>query len=269
MMMTKWRYVCTVLRDMTMTRASNVRRTLCVAAVATMALLVGASAEAAITAVNKGNFGGSKPGASGIESASITVGAGADMLIVMTSAELGSGSPAMTVTYGGVAMTKAVGDVRFSAIWYLDLATPGISGTIVAVDMTGTSSTNGFAAGWVSIDGNLGAGESIKLHSTGTSAASNNTVNITTSVETFNVVSFNGNGTSGTVTVNSPNPTFIYTDNNIGSARAAAAYKPQVAAGTNTYQWTLTGGTLPDDYRRIDAAAFKVASPVGTLFSFQ
>jgi hypothetical protein len=214
-----------------------------------------------IVPVNSGNFGGSAPGATVTQS--ISVGAGADILILMTSAELGNGN--MAVTYGGVAMKLAVGNRANSAIWYLDLATPGISGTNVAVDLSSAGSRNGFAAGWVSIDGNLGAGESIVLHSKGTSAAQTNTVDLTTTVQTFNVVNFNGNGTSKAITVNSPNPTVIYTDTNIGSAEGAAAYASAVAAGSNTYQWTLSGLTPPNaDYRRIDAAAFAV---VGNDFS--
>jgi hypothetical protein len=215
-----------------------------------------------IAAVNDGLFGGSAPGATVTQS--ISVGAGADMLIVMTSAELGGTGP-MIVTYGGVAMNRAVGNQVNSAIWYLDLSTPGITGTDVVVDMSAYTSRNGFAAGWVSIDGNLGVGESITLHSTGTSAAQSNTVNLTTTVKTFNVVNFNGNGTNNTITVNSPNPQVIYTDNNIGSAQAAAAYASAVAGGSHTYQWTFSGVASPNaNYRRIDAAAFAV---VGNDFS--
>lgn len=220
-----------------------------------------------ITAVNNGTFGGSAPGATVTES--ITVGVGADMLIVVTSAELGGTNPTpMAVTYGGVAMNQAVGNLTNSGIWYLDLATPGITGTNLAVDMSGYTSRNGFAAGWVSIDGNLGTGESIVLHSTGTSAAQSNTVDLTTTVETFNVVNFNGNNTNRAITVNSPNPTVIYTDTNIGSAESAAAYASAVAAGSHTYQWNL-GLTPPHaDYRRIDAAAFAVVQTVaGNDFS--
>lgn len=242
---------------------------LTVAALATT-WLVGGSAQGAIDAVNNGKFGGSTPGAT--VSQSIAVGANADMLIVMTSAELGNltGNP-MTVTYGGVNMTRAVGNLVNSAIWYLDLATPGISGTTVVVDMSNYGTRNGFAAGWVSIDGNLTPNQSLALHSTGTSVSQYNTVDLTTSVETFNVVNFNGNNKAGTVTVNSPNPTVIYTDNDIGSARAAAAYRQEVAAGTSTYQWTLNGLTPPNsDYRRIDAAAFEVVTaPGATVILFK
>lgn len=224
----------------------------------------GCAAQGAIVAIDDGFFGGSAPGATVTHS--VTRGGLEDMLIVMTSSELGSptGSP-MTVTYGGVPMNLAVGNLTNSAIWYLDLATPGISGTNVVVDMAGYGTRNGFAAGWVLIDGSLGLGESIGVHSTGTSVAQSQTVNLVTTTESFNVVSFNGNGTSGTVTVNSPNPTVIYTDNNIGSARAAAAYVGGVAAATHTYQWTLTSGSLPADYRRIDAAAFVVVPEPATL----
>jgi hypothetical protein len=236
-------------------------------AIAGLALAAG-SAPGAIVAVNDGNFGGSAPPASGIVTQSIAVGAGADMLIVMTASELGTGGPT-TVSYGGVAMNLAVGNIAHSSIWYLDLSTPGISGTNVVVDMSAWGVRNGHASGWVSIDGNLGAGESIALHSTASRAEAppvvDNSIDLVTTVETFNVVNFNGNHTSGTVAVNSPNPTVIYTDNNIGSARSAAAYDDQVAAGTSTYQWTLTGGTLPDDYRRIDAAAFEVIPEPSTL----
>jgi hypothetical protein len=217
-----------------------------------------------IVAVNSGNFGGSAPGATMTQS--IDVGVGADMLIVMTASELGglSGEP-MMVTYGGVAMNLAVGNRANSAIWHLDLSTPGITGSDVVVDMSGYGVRNGFAAGWVSIDGNLGAGESIAVHTTGTSAAQTNTVDLTTTAQTFNVVNFNGNSNTAGITVNSPNPTVIYTDTNIGSADAAAAYVAEVAAGLHTYQWTLTGVTPPNAiYRRIDAAAFAV---VGNDFS--
>ncbi len=221
-------------------------------------------AAAAIIAVNDGNFGGSAPGATVTQS--VAVGAGADMLIVMTASELGGTITSdMTATYGGVPMNLAVGNLTLSAIWYLDLATPGISGTNVVVNMSGYSTRNGFAAGWVSIDGSLGVGESIAVQSTGTSSASSNTVNLTTTSETFNVVNFNGNETLGTMTVNSPNPTVIYTDTDIGSARSAVAYEQPASAGLNTYQWTLTGGTLPSSYRRIDAAAFVVVPEPGPL----
>jgi hypothetical protein len=212
--------------------------------------------------VNSGNFGGSAPGPTVTQA--ITVGAEADMLVVMTSAELGnlSGDP-MTVTYGGVAMNLAVGNRINSGIWYLDLSTPGITGTDVVVDMSGYASRNGFAAGWLSINGNLAADKAIALHGTGTSAAQSNTVDLTATVQTFDVVNFNGNNTSGTITVNSPNPTVIYTDNNIGSARSAAAYVAEVEPGTRTYRWTISGLTPPHaDYRRIDAAAFAVV-PAG------
>jgi hypothetical protein len=234
-----------------MTRIHPIASLACLASLAT-------SAPAAITAVSSSFFGGSAPGATVTQS--ITVGSTADMLIVMTSSEMGSlnGDP-MSVTYGGVAMNLAVGNRATTGIWYLDLSTPGISGTSVVVDMSGYASRNGFAAGWVSIDGSLGVGQTIALHSTGTSAAQSATVGLVTTVETFNVVNFNANNTSKGITVNSPNPTVIYTDVNIGSAEAAAAYAAGVAAGTHTYQWTLAGATPPHvDYRRIDAAAFTV-----------
>jgi hypothetical protein len=216
------------------------------------------TAQADIVAVTNGFFGGSAP--SGIVTQSVTVGATADMLILMISDELGSGNPAMTVTYGGVNMNLAVGNLQHSSIWYLDLATNGISGTQVIVNMSGYTTRNGFAAGWVSIDGNLALNESIALHSVANSAAGTNALSLVTTTNTFNVVNFNGNGINGTITVNSPNPTVIYTDTDIGSARSAAAYEAWGPAGTSTYQWTLTGGTLPGDYRRIAAAAFSVVA---------
>lgn len=228
-----------------------------------------ATAPPKIVKVMSGIFGGVTP-ISASYTQSIDVGAGADMLVVMTSAELGAKTTEptapitadMTVTYGGVDMNRAVGNLVHSAIWYLDLATPGITGTNVVVNISGYPTQTGFAAGWVSIDGNLEVGEKIALNNAGTSTPQSNTVGLTTSMETFNVVNFNGNSRNGTITVNSPNPTVIYTDTDIGSARAAAAYVGGVAAGTSNYQWTLTGGTLPADYRRIDAAAFAVVSTV-------
>ncbi len=225
------------------------------AVVAGLLLSAGAS-QAAITTVNTGLFGGSAPDATVTQS--ISTGTGADMLVVMTSSELGGTiSSDMTVTYGGVSMNLATGNLTNSAIWFLDLTTPGITGTNVVVDMSGYTTRNGFAAGWVTMDGNLGIGESIGVHATNSSGVGINTVSLTTTVETFNAVNFNGNNTSGTITVGSP-LTQIYQDTNIGSARSAAGLQASVAAGTSNYQWTLTGGTLPDDYRRIDAAAFSV-----------
>lgn len=240
-------------------------RSLLIPAAALAAVMGTAQADAAIVAVNDGSFGGSAPGVT--VSSSITVGAAADMLIVMTSSEFGTGG--MTVTYGNVAMNLAVGNTTNSAIWYLDLSTPGISNTTVLVDLSAVTTRNGFAAGWVSIDGNLGVGESIALHSTGTSTPQFNTVDLTTTVETFNVVNFNGNNTSGTITIGAPIVVgdVIYTDNNIGSARAAAAFDAGVAAGTTNYSWTISGEAAPPnpDYRRIDAAAFAVVPEPGSL----
>jgi hypothetical protein len=226
------------------------------AAVAAFGLLT-SYAHGTLIPVNSGSIGGSAPPANGIVSSNISVGTGADMLVLMYSGEMGGTGPT-TASYGGVPMLHAVGNRNNSAIFYLDLSTPGISGTTLTVDMSAWSVRNGHASGWVSIDGNLGPGESIVLHSTGLGISGSKTVNLVTSLETFNVVSFNGNSTSGTVTVNSPNPTVVYTDNNIGSARGAAAYIAQVPAGSHTYEWTLTGGTLPGDYRQISAAAFAV-----------
>ena len=230
------------------------------------AVFLHTSAQAAITAVNEGSFGGSAPGDTVTQS--ITVGASADMLVVMTASELGGLSgDAMTVTYGGVEMNLATGntDLTQSAIWYLDLSTAGISGTDVVVDVTDYGTRNGFAAGWVTLNGNLLAGESIALHSTAFrqegSPVLDNTVSLTTTVETFNVVNFNGNG--GTqINVVSPDPNVIYEDGTIGSARSAAAYEVGVAAGTSVYEYFINNpdnnGNANANYRRIDAAAFTV-----------
>ncbi len=236
---------------------------LATASVALATTLGSAQSDAAIVAVNDGFFGGSPP-ASTTVSDSISVGTEADMLVVMTSAELGGTvTTPMTVTYGGVAMTRAVGSSLTSAIWYLDLSVGGFVDTDVVVDISGYPSRNGFAAGWVSIDGNLGIGQAIELHSVGTSAPQFNTVDLVTTVETFNVINFNANNTSGMITIGAPiiSPDeVIYIDPNIGSARAAAAYNEGVAAGTTTYSWTISGEAAPpnSDYRRIDAAAFAV-----------
>lgn len=236
-----------------------------ITAAAGLVLMVG-SANSAIVAVNDGKIGGSTPGAT--VSGSISVGAGADMLIVMTSSELGGTGP-MTVTYGGVNMIKAVGNESNSAIWYLDLSVGGFANTNVVVNMSNYGTRNGFAAGWVSIDGNLGVGESIALYATGTSTPQFNTVSLTTSVETFNVINANGNNTTGTITFGSPiqSGDVIYTDNNIGSARAAAAFDEGVAAGTTNYSWSISGEAAPpnSDYRRMDAAAFAVIPEPGSL----
>ena len=229
------------------------------------------SSNAAIVEVANGKIGGS--GAPATVSSSISVGAGADMLIVMHASELGGGGPTV-MRYGGIEMDIAVGSTTTSqaAIYYLDLSTPGITGTTLEADMSAWSVRNGFAAGWVSVDGNLGAGEYIDVHDTEMVAvgapALDNSIDLVTTVETFNVVTFNGNE-SGTVTVNAP-LTVVYEDDNIGSARSAAGYEEQVAAGTSTYSWVLNNpnsgsGTVNADYRRIAAAAFEVVPEPGSL----
>lgn len=222
------------------------------------------NAQAAIMPVNSGKFGGDHTVAVPTTmTQSVTVGAAADMLIVTTSSELGGlTSPALSVTYGGVSMTKATGNNDLSSIWYLDLSTPGISGTNISVNMSGYATRNGMAVGWVSIDGE---GEQIVLHNTASSTNSK-AIALTTTVETFNVVAFNGNDNDGVspLTVVAPNPTVIYTDTNIGSAFAAAAYEGGVAAGTHNYSWSAFNGSTEvgnggnPGYRRIDAAAFEL-----------
>ncbi len=229
------------------------------------AALGGGHADAAIVAVNDGKVGGTAPPANGIVSNDIAVGDGADMLILMYSGEFGMGGPT-TASYGGVEMLLAVGNRQHSAIYYLDLSTPGITGNTLTVDMSAWDTKNGHASGWVSIDGNLGAGEIIALHSTGTSVARENNVDLTTTVETFNVISFNANETSSNLpTVNAPIQAgeVIYSDQDIGSARGAAAYDESVAAGTTNYSWNIGNSNPNINYRRIDAAAFAVVADLG------
>jgi len=208
------------------------------------------SADAAIMAVNQGKIGGSNPGATKKSSGNISVGV-ADMLIVMVVHEVGGGGPTK-VTYGGIDLTDALAEDNMTtagadttgSIWYIDLSTPGITGNTLEVDMSSWGTVNGHASGWVSVDGNLGVGESIALHTTASISqappALDNTISITTTTETFNVVNFNGNA-GGTVTVNKPTSSIggvdndgddvIYSDVDIGSARSAAGWEEAVASG--------------------------------------
>lgn len=87
---------------------------------------------------------------------------------------------------------------------------------------------------------------------------------LTTTVETFNVVNFNANNTSGTIALDA-DLIEIYKDSNIGSARGAAGFDAGVSAGTIVYDWTLSTVAPPNaDYRRIDAAGFAVVPEPST-----
>lgn len=192
---------------------------------------------------------------------SFDAGATADMLIVAYSGELGGAAVGATIdiTYAGSAMTRALGGI-YTAIFYLDLATTPYTGGAanLVVDLSDYTSRSGLGIGVVSVNGALGAGESIALHTTASGGANAQSVTLnTTAADAFAVASFNTNNTSGTpVPAVSAPLTRIYASNNIGSARGGAGYQADVAAGDHAYTWTLP--TTNPTPRSAVAASFVV-----------
>ena len=183
----------------------------------------------------------------------ITINAGAaDFLIVGTSTEFGSGST-FTATFDGNPMTLASGNGSQSNLFYLDLTQTTYSGGNANLTFTWNYTTGGdLAVGWVSVDGNLQAGQSIVLHKTAFAVSSTNTVSLVTTVDgTLNFVNFNGNRGSDGSAPQAP-LTEIYSDGDFGSNAGAAGYQRAVSSGTYNYAWNH------DALRRIDAAAFAI-----------
>lgn len=184
----------------------------------------------------------------------ITINAGAaDFLIVGTSTEFGSGNT-FTATFAGNPMSLATGNGSQSNLFYLDLTQTTYSGGNANLTFTWNYTTGGdLAVGWVSVDGNLQAGESIVLHTTAFAPSSTNTVSlVTTANDTFNFVTFNGNRGNDASAPQAP-LTEIYSDGDFGSNAGAAGYETTVGSGAFNYSWNH------DALRRIDAAAFVVA----------
>jgi hypothetical protein len=234
-----------------MKQTTNTRHIFPLTALAALAFAV-PSADAAIVAVNDGShLDGSINATAGGKTISINAGASADMLIVGTSTEFGSGS-SFTATYDGNAMTFATGNGSQSNVFYLDLTGTSYTGGSANLTFAWDYTAGGdLGVGWVSIDGNLQTGESLELHSTGSSGGSA-TVDLTTTVDdTFNFVNFNGNRGNDGSTPQAP-LTEIYSDGEFGSNAGAAGYEADVAAGTHTYSWNHNA------VRRNDAIAISV-----------
>ncbi len=174
-------------------------------------------------------------------------GEAADLLVVTLSHEKSAGT--YSVSYGGMSLSAAV--LGGSAdIWYLDLTTNSYAGgaSNLVINYTGIATVNGVGIGAISV---TSGGLPLGLHATATGANGSNAVSLTTSVSnTFNVASFNANG-SGAVSVNAP-LIAIYENGNIGSARGAAGFATSVPAGVHSYSWA-TG-----EPRLVVAAAFVV-----------
>ena len=177
-------------------------------------------------------------------STSFAFDASADMIIVAVSTERSNGDVA--VRYDGHTLSNAV-DAGTAGIWYLDLTETDYAGgsANLEIDFTDVDTVNGVGVGVVSVSA---SGADIDLHATQTGTSS---LDLSTSRKgTFNIVSFNANG-SGSPSVNAP-LTKIYANGSIGSAQGAAGYQANTPAGDHTYSWT-TG-----DKRAVAAAAFVV-----------
>lgn len=213
---------------------------------------------AAFSVVNSGShIDGSIDASAGGKTIQIDAGAAADLLVVGTSTEFGTGTiGGWSVTYDGNPMTFASGNGSQSNVFYLDLTGTSYSGgdadLVFAWDYTAGGD---LGVGWVSTTVVLDPGESVALHSTGDSGGSTSVDLVTTVDDTFNFVNFNSNKIGGTDSVDPP-LIEIYADSEFGSNGGGAGYESNVAAGTNTYSWSPGGAG-----RRNDAVAFFVANP--------
>jgi hypothetical protein len=207
---------------------------------------------AAFTIVQSGShIDGSIDAAAGGKTITINAGA-ADLLVVGTSTEFGTGS-SFIATYDGNSMTLASGNGSQSNLFYLDLTQTSYTGGNASLTFTWDYTAGGdLSVGWVSVDGNLQAGESIALHNTAFSGGSTSVDLLTTVGDTFNFVNFNGNKGNNGSTPQAP-LTVIYSDGSYGSNAGAAGYENNVVVpATHTYSWNH------DVPRRIDAAAFAI-----------
>ncbi|NJM54774.1 MAG: hypothetical protein HC841_01545 [Verrucomicrobiae bacterium] len=189
-----------------------------------------------ITPVNIGSRVVLGPLGNASASFSFDAGASADLLIVALSSEKGAGN--YTVTYGGVALTPSV--LGGSAdIWHLDLTTNSYAGGAVnlVVNYAGVTTVNGVGIGAISV---TSGGQPLTRHSTAASlAGSHHAVSIATTAQSaFVVTCFNANNT-GAVSANAP-LTQLFASTDIGSARGAAGYETNAAAGSHTYSFTAT-----------------------------
>ena len=215
------------------------------------------------TVVNTGDFLQVNPGVT--ETRPFDAGADATFLIVAISSEK-SGEASYGVSYGSNDLELAIAGGAGSGadIWYLDLSATSYAGgdADLVVDQTGILTRNGLGVGMVSI---TAGAQPIELHATAKSlAGSHDEVTLTTTAaSSFVVASFNSNNTSGVPAPSVDSPlNQIYASSNIGSARGAAGYQSSVAAGSNTYSWTV-----PDGARSSVAAAFVIQSGAGNTFA--
>jgi hypothetical protein len=196
---------------------------------------------------------------------SFDAGASADALIVTCSGKVGNAvaGAGIIISCAGSPMNLAVGGGT-AAILFPNLSTTNYTGGAadLVVDLSNYNSRNGLGIGAVSIKGSLDPGESIALHTTASGGSSAQVALTTTINDAFTVASFNADGISGTVAVDSP-LTQIHARANIGSARGGAGYEVDVDAGSHVCSWTV-----PNSPRTAVATAFVVIpEPYATYYS--
>jgi hypothetical protein len=208
--------------------------------------------ENTISVINTGSTSITQKQNNGTTTFSFDAGSSADMLIVAVSTER-STETTYTVSYDGNPMAKAVEAVH-AGIWYLDLNETSYAGGAanILIDFSGVLTVNGVGIGAVSVSA---GGQPIALHNAVASGNGADRIALsTTRDEAFNVVSFNANdGGSGAPSVLAPLNT-IYASANIGSAKGAAGYATAVAAGEQSYSWSV------NEPRKVVAASFVIDS---------
>ncbi len=223
----------------------RVRTSVISAAVAAPLLL--ASAHGAITLVSSGSHTQGNSSVDGTAGGPYnqTINAGAsDFLIVGVSTELG-GTSAYNVNYDGNAMTLVDGllggDLNQNKIYILDLTGTSYTGGNATLSFTWTATAGGdLGFGWVSLDGDLGAGESLAVVAKDDSVGqTGSNVELVTTTDTFNFANFNHNRSNSNGALSS-NLTEVYRSASFGSNAGAAGYEQGATAGTHTYTWAAT-----------------------------
>jgi hypothetical protein len=156
----------------------------------------------------------------------------ASKVVFTLSDELGSGDTLPTsITFGGVAMTLAVGNnnsIQHARIYYLDASSVG-GGTFGTGDLvvTGTGS-NDFAGSWLFLAGTAdGVGP--------TNSSLTQSVSLTTVTDgSWVVASHANNGTSGTA----QSPLTVLLDGDAGSAGGGSGYAEIATGAAGTYSFT-------------------------------
>lgn len=179
-----------------------------------------------------------------------TVASGDNRILVVTVDTFRSagGRAVTSVTYGGVALTKAVDAFssfsghEYVSIWYLLNPTVGTA-NIVATCGAGTVEVMG--VGGVDYSDAMQSGQPDATASVSRVDVTNGTINITTVADNASIVSVSQMGQTGDQTVSSPQTQFHETDGGYVVSSYSNAHTP---AGSKTHTYSSPSGANNKDF---------------------